>query len=157
MPDNENAIPQRLQTLEDQEAIRTLKHRYAEAVDRCVDAPSAENAAVIADMFTDDADVDFSPIAKVKGRSQILNLYQNVIPSILLWSQHYMTNPIIEVNGSSAAGRWYTLFPAVNRSTPAAPPAFRFVRYEDTYVKTESGWKFQSVTAIFRSPPAPPA
>lgn len=150
---NEGVL-RRLSALEGAEAIRALKARYAEAVDRCIEAPSAESAAAVADLFLEDGVGDFGQFGRHQGRAALIELFGSTLASLSSWSRHFMMNPIIEVDGESATGRWYAIAQIVFKSNAAAGPQPTWVRYEDTYAKTEKGWKLRSVIVHFDTPPA---
>lgn len=161
MPGNDanamdNSLVRRVTALEDRAAIETLKARYMEAVDRCVEAPSAGTAAAVADLFTEDASANFAQFGSYEGRAQIAQFFQAVLPGVTSWTRHNATNPIIEVDGGGATGRWYAIVYGVFKDNPSAGPQTLWVRYEDTYAKTEQGWKMRALVVHFDSP-APPA
>lgn len=149
----EGNIARRLAALEAHEAIRTLKARYAEAVDRCIEAPTAQSAAAVADLFTEDAVADYSQFGRPEGRAAIADFFRGVLPAVAAWTRHNMMNPIVEVNDGVASGRWYAIVYGVFKSNPSAGPQTLWVRYEDTYQKTEQGWKIRTLLVHFDTPP----
>ncbi|MEZ4297082.1 MAG: nuclear transport factor 2 family protein [Polyangiaceae bacterium] len=142
----------RVATLEAIESIIALKNRYAEAVDRCSGTPVPGAAETAASLFTEDAHADYAQFGKFDGRAKILEFFQAVFPAVSLWSRHVMLNPILEVTGDTATGRWYCEAYVVFRENPAAGPQKSWVRYEDTYVLTPEGWRFKKVIVIFDTP-----
>lgn len=141
----------RIVTLEDIEAIRALKARYAEGADRCIGAPTAGHAAALADLFTEDASAEYGPFGRFEGRDQLIRAFHEVIPGAAVWSRHYFTNPTIEVHGNQATGHYYFLVAAVMRGAPG--PINMWGTYEDRYVKTVKGWRLSSLIADFVEPP----
>jgi hypothetical protein len=153
MTTNSNdGIAQRLAMLEDREALRTLKYRYAEAVDRCVADPTQTTAAAVAEMFTADGHADFGQFGQYDGRDGIATFFQTVLPTVTAWTRHYMHNPILQLDGDRATGRWYAVAESLMRAALEAGPQTLYVRYEDTYVKTEHGWRLQTVIVHFDTP-----
>jgi hypothetical protein len=146
-------LARRVAALEDIEALRVLKARYAAGADRCLTTPSHEHAVALAEMFTADALGDYGFFGRFQGRAELVRAFESVLPAGMRWSRHYMANPAIEVDGGRARGSWYFLVSAVQKDAPPGPPTSFYGTYEDTYVKTESGWKFSSVIVHFELPP----
>lgn len=147
------SVLDRLMALDDVEAIRTLKSRYAIGADRCLTTPSAENAAALAEFFTHDAVAEFGPFGRFEGRAQLIHAFEVVLPGAVCWSQHYIVNPVIEVRGGTATGSWYFLVHAVPKGAPAGTVVHFYGSYEDRYLKTSSGWRYASLRANFIEPP----
>ncbi len=147
-------LPRRVAALEDLEALRNLKSRYAMGADKCLSTPSRAHAEELVELFTDDAVGDYGFFGRFEGRAQLVHAFENVLTAATRWSLHYMANPVLEVDGSHAKGSWYFLVYAVAKDAPPGPPQNFFGRYEDRYVKTEEGWKIQSTTVLFVQPPS---
>jgi hypothetical protein len=153
-PRHPETLLERVARLEDLEAIRTLKARYATGGDLCLSTPSHDHAVALVSLFTDDAVGDYGPFGRFQGREQIVHAFENVLPGAVSWSRHYVTNPAIEVSGNQATGGWYFLVHAVPKGAPPGSPTVTFFGvYEDTYVKTAQGWRFSSLIARFIDPP----
>jgi ketosteroid isomerase-like protein len=88
-------IERRLQVLEDAEAIRNLKARYAALCDRQYDADG------IAALFTDDALWDSPGLGRFEGREAIRNFFRGA-SQIFSFAIHYSLNGQIEVEGDTA-------------------------------------------------------
>ena len=97
------SVEQRLQRLEDIEAIKQLIARYATAADHNADP------AMMAPCFTEDAVWNCKGIGRWEGRDSIVSGLREVSTTQLSWALHYMTQPIIEVadDGRSATGEYY--------------------------------------------------
>src|SRR5688572_7416649 len=93
-------LERRIRALEDIEAIKQLKYRYADACDRGYDAD------VLADQFTVDAIWESDRFSHYEGREAIREFFRGVSADIT-FAMHYMTNPIINVDGDEANGEWY--------------------------------------------------
>ena len=93
-------LERRIRALEDIEAIKQLKYRYADACDRGYDADT------LADLFTEDAIWDGGVFGRYDGQEAIRNYFRGV-SSDIVFAMHYMMNPIIEVDGDEARGAWY--------------------------------------------------
>lgn len=143
----------RIAALEAAEAIRTLKAAYAKRADQVISTPTREHAEALADLFTDDAVADYGPFGRYEGREALVHAFGTVIPGAASWSQHYMLNPAITVEGDTAKGNWYFLVYSVLRAGPSKEPTTLFGSYEETYVKTAKGWQLRSLLAKFVAPP----
>src|SRR3954470_24068949 len=85
-------IERRLQALEDAEAIRNLKARYAALCDRQYDADG------IAALFTEDAVWDSPGLGRFEGREAIRSFFRGG-SQIFSLAIHYSLNGQIEVDG----------------------------------------------------------
>lgn len=151
-----NGTSDRLDRLEDLEALRRLKSRYAINADRVLSTPSHAHAVALAELFTDDASVDLGPFGQYVGRAALINAFENILPASTGWSTHYMANPVVDVQGSLATGTWYFLIFAQAKATPGGPILNFWGYYEDQYVKSGGVWKQSSLIAHYFTPPAAP-
>jgi ketosteroid isomerase-like protein len=97
-------LDQRLQVLEDAEAIRNLKARYAALCDNQYDADG------IASLFTEDALWESPTLGRFEGREAIRNFFRGA-SEIFSFAIHYSLNGHIEVEGDTARARWYLFMP----------------------------------------------
>ena len=156
MHDHDHDLPglrARVAHLEDLEAIRALKARYALYADHAICTPSDAHAAAIAGLFVDDASGDYGPLGSYQGRAELLHAFRNVIPGAAVWSRHHVTNPQIEIDGDRATASFYFIIPALMRGAPAVNTLWG--TYEDRLTRTAAGWRFTHVGAVFTA--APPA
>jgi uncharacterized protein (TIGR02246 family) len=125
----------RLQALEDAEAIRNLKARYAALCDRQYDADG------IAALFTEDASWDSSGLGRFEGREAIRNFFRGA-SGIFSLAIHYSLNGQIEVDGDTARARWYLFMPctvaAGNRTM------WRASIDHETYARVNGTWMFSA-------------
>lgn len=149
---NHGGLAERVEHLEDVNAIHELKARYARGIDNALRSPSAANAAAFADLFTDDAVLDLGPAGRYEGKSAILNAAETTFPAATIWAAHHMVNPLIQVNGNHATGQWYFLLYMQPAGTAGMPPVSAFGDYQEKYQKTPSGWKFKEVLGAFAFP-----
>jgi len=91
-------IERRLQVLEDAEAIRNLKARYAGLCDNQYDADG------IASLFTKDAIWESPALGRFEGRNAIRNFFRGA-SGIFSFAIHYSLNDHIEVDGDTARAR----------------------------------------------------
>ena len=95
----------RIQLLEDIEAIRRLKFRYAGLCDAGFDAVE------LATLFTDDAVWEAGePWGNYVGPKAIGDFFR-ATPDSISFAVHALSNGEIDVDGDSAKARWRTLIP----------------------------------------------
>ena len=135
---NEAAIRRLL----DAEAIRALKYRYAALCD------SGYPADELAALFNDDAVWHGEPFGRYEGREAIRAFFADTL-DMLRFAVHYLTNPVIEVDGDAATGSWYLWEPAVARPTGQA--YWLMAGYSDRYRREADGWKFADMTLLVKS------
>jgi uncharacterized protein (TIGR02246 family) len=97
-------IERRLRALEDAEAIRNLKARYAALCDSHYDADG------IAALFTEDALWESPGLGRFEGREAIRNFFRGA-SEIFSFAIHYSLNGQIEVDGDTARAQWYLFMP----------------------------------------------
>ena len=97
--------------------------------------------------FTDDAWIDFSELGIHRGKDAVGKFYKEVVAQDLSYSAHMVSNPIIEVDGDKAEGKWYVFVPCTFRATDT--PVWLQGKYEEEYVKVEGEWKWRSMTTRF--------
>jgi ketosteroid isomerase-like protein len=130
---NVEDLARRLQVLEDSEAIKKLKARYCAYCDNNYDADG------IAALFTEDAVWDGGSFGKHEGREAIRTFFRGA-PKLLTFAIHQVMNPLIEVQGERATGKWYLFQPCTLAEGNQA--AWLAARYEEEYVKVGGEWKF---------------
>jgi hypothetical protein len=122
-------------TAADYVEIQQLVARYAYAVDT-----HAENGYAYADLFS-----AAGTFGTTKGREALANLARTTQkdrggPS---YTRHYLTNVIIHPTPEGAKGSQYLV--AIDVAEGGKPSSVvHGGRYEDRYVKTSQGWRFES-------------
>ena len=142
----------RLSRLEDLEAIRQLKMRYA----RCCDA--GYDAKGIAELFVEDGIWDGGALfGRCEGRDSIRRHFADA-SSRIPWSLHYILAPELTVadDGARAAGSWYLWQPCVRIVRGVSMQAWLAGTYRDTYRKLAGTWLFDTVVVEARWLDAPP-
>ncbi|HTY56039.1 MAG TPA: nuclear transport factor 2 family protein [Candidatus Binataceae bacterium] len=137
-------LEERIQRIEDIEAIRKLKARYCAFCDNGYDAHG------LAALFTEDAVWDGGAFGYFEGRKAIHDFFAG-ISKRLSFAMHYVMNPLIDVEGDHATGRWYLFEPC---TFDGSEPVWGAAYYDDRYIKVGGVWKFQSVkiTSSFWTP-----
>ncbi|MDB5967974.1 MAG: hypothetical protein JWQ90_424 [Hydrocarboniphaga sp.] len=138
----DKTLEQRVQALEDQQAIVRLKARYVNLNDGGWDGKGTHRHAIeVADLFVDDGVWDGRPNAGYAvGREGIRALFESfaAVPFIV----HYVTNPLIEVDGDIATGHWHAL---VTATLPDRQGLWTLGLYKEQYLRTAQGWKFRTL------------
>ncbi|MBP1688527.1 MAG: nuclear transport factor 2 family protein [Deltaproteobacteria bacterium] len=127
-----------VRALADTEAIRDLARRYAHCV-WTKDVPGAVG------LFTDDGEMDTGERPPIRGRTALLESYQNMITGPTMYP--YVHQHLIDLDGDRATGVCYldlraTLLDGVRMSG--------FGYYHDVYVRVAGEWKFRSRKLVLR-------
>lgn len=136
---NTEELRHRLEALEAVEEIKKLKARYCQ----CADERDPEG---FANLFADDGVFDGGAFGRGSGRMEIAKFLRDAQQKFLPFALHFVMNPIVEVHGSTATGRWYLLEPCtmVTDGTQAQA-VWGAARYDDEYIRVNGQWKFQRV------------
>jgi|KBSSwiStaDraftv2_1062776.scaffolds.fasta_scaffold964848_2 hypothetical protein len=134
-------LQSRIQRLEDLEALRDLKYRYATFCDDGYDADR------LAPLFTTDAIWDGGVLGRFVGREAIRAFFQQC-SKVVPFAIHQVTNPILEVYGDRATGRWYLWEPLV--FTAGNRGMWMAARYDDRYRREGDAWLFETVKVDLR-------
>jgi hypothetical protein len=126
-------LEQRLRVLEDAEAIRNLKARYAALCD------DNYNADGIAALFTKDALWESPGLGRFEGREAIRTFFRGA-SGIFSFAIHYSLNGHIEVDRDTASARWYLFMPC---TVAAGNQAIWHAAIDhETYVRVDGIWMF---------------
>src|ERR1700680_5084827 len=126
-------MDRRLQALEDAEAIRNLKARYAALCDDHYDADG------IAALFTEDALWESPALGRFEGCEAIRGFFRGA-SQIFSFAIHYSLNGRIEVDGDTAQARWYLFMPCT--VTAGNQAMWRASIDHETYVRVNGVWMF---------------
>src|ERR1700739_2511043 len=127
-------IERRLQVLEDVEAIRNLKARYAALCDNQYDADG------IANLFTGDAVWESPGLGRFEGRGAIRSFSRGA-STIFSFAIHYSLNGHIEVDGDTAGATWYLFMPCT--VTAGNQAMWRAGIDHETYARVAGIWMFR--------------
>ena len=150
-------IEERLQRLEDIEAINQLIARYAKAVDHNGDP------ALVRPLFTEDAVWHCEGIGHWETLEGILRDIRPNCTTFMPWAMHYMTQPVIDVgaDGLSATSNHYLWELAKVAPEGSGPTEDTWVGgWYDSRYRNEGGvWKFARIDLTLKlfSPAASPA
>ncbi len=97
-----------IQKLADKDAIKELVYEWDYLTDERVGSDQVIDA-----FCTDDVIYDAGPLGRTEGREAFKEAAREIFDKELLFTRHLRTNPIIEVNGDEAAGKWYADIPSI--------------------------------------------
>jgi ketosteroid isomerase-like protein len=134
-------LEQKIQVLEDIEAIKKLKAKYWSSVD-------AQQWEALADCCSEDMVFENPFFGRMEGRDYIIKVLKRAMRNVK--TAHQGHNPDIDiVDNSSAQGTW-----ALNDCVGQADQQFTrgYGRYEDDYVKENGAWKIKksALTYVFQ-------
>ncbi|MEM5388822.1 nuclear transport factor 2 family protein [Paraburkholderia phymatum] len=136
----QRTLEERLRILEDQHEIAQLQARYVDLNDGGWQGPTHCQPLAVANLFVDDG-IWEGPPGCAQGREAIAELFRSfqAIPFIV----HYVTNPLIVVDGDSAHGEWHAI---VTSTTPpdrgASQALWTLGKYVNDYSRTPAGWRY---------------
>lgn len=134
--DEIQALRARVQKLDDLEEIRNVTTRYMQAMHdaRWQDA---------VDCFSDTASYDHGVLGSLDNKNDIRSFYLEFMHQYEQaggWAFDMLSNPIIQVNGDSAEGRWFLLTLLTDPDTKEAAWGIATLEYE--YIRERGAWKF---------------
>lgn len=133
----EETIEAKVQHLLDREAIKECQYRYARGCD-------LQDAELLASAFDETISVDYptgTKVADVPGAGMAQGIVGNFIENNYT-TQHYMNVYEIKIDGDTATALVYL------RATHKKPDVDFWILggyYENSYVRTENGWKIKTV------------
>ena len=136
-----SALHRMIKNLDDIEQIRQLKYRYCDFCDNDYEPDG------IASLFVEDGVWDGGAFGHAEGRAAIRTFFA-ASPSVVKFAVHQVANPIIEVDGDTATGRWYLWQPMVMQKNDQA--LWLAAKYKDQYVRTAEGWRFKHLALTIR-------
>jgi len=123
--------------LADKAEIWELKHQYCYAMDE-VDIDWMQS------IFAEDGHLDVPIYENVTGHDGIREYFEWYREQDFGTSVHSVSNPLIEIDGDTASGRWYYTVTYAQNSDDLI---HGIGAYDDEYVRTDDGWKLSSVVA----------
>ncbi|WP_254525911.1 nuclear transport factor 2 family protein [Natrinema caseinilyticum] len=133
------SIDERLTRLEHRESITELRAAYCYRID-------SRDWDGFADLFTEDAHLDFGPTGTYDGRVAVRDFAENVVGAEHPFLAHMVHNPLIEIDGETATGTWYFEVPCTFRDGSAG-----WIQgiYHDEYRLVDDEWLFAEIVADF--------
>ena len=138
---NSEDINKNIRKLLDIEEIKTLKAKFCYFVD-------SGNFTDLLKLFSDNAKVDMGAFGIFEGREAYSKFFTKIFPQALSFSLHMLHNPIIEVTGDKAKGKWYFMVPGTDKLKNKAVWVAGF--YNDDFVREDGEWKISLFKADFK-------
>ncbi len=134
-----SALAERIQRLEDIEAIKQLKAEYCAACD------DDHNPERLAALFAEGGIWEVAGQTRNEGHTSIAEWFQALRDSgRMLKTAHNVFNPAIEVDGDVATGHWRLVMLYTRRTDD---PAKRYQRiigwYSERYERIDGIWRFR--------------
>ena len=146
-----DTLEERISQIESLEAIRNLKHAvYCRCIDLIVAGDLSKKEKILRHL-ADNVVADFTGFELMEGKKNVAAFLFETIPSILSYSQHRVTNDIIEIDGGRAKASWYVDCPVVfypNNKLNINGSAFIAGRYEEEYIFEDGEWKWVRIVAL---------
>ena len=139
-------IEKRIQVIEDIEAIKRLKSLYCHLVDSAI-AGDVSKWDELMTHFTEESWADFEILGRHEGKEAVDRFFREIVASLISYSAHMVSNPIIDVDRDTARGRWYVHVPLTGKAENMA--GWLQGRYDEEYVKVNGEWKWKSMTTTF--------
>ena len=135
------ALRLKVQRLEDLDAIRNLTTRYMHAMHdaRWSDAVSC---------FAEDASYDHGILGYLQNKDDIRSFYEEFMRAYEEnggWAFDILSNPLIEIDGDRAEGRWFLLTLLTDPDSKEAAWGVATLEYE--YKRERGEWKFHRIAA----------
>lgn len=137
-------LEQRLQSLEDIEAIRTLKARYLACCD-------AKDPVGMRACFVDGpVKIDYGVVGTFDRADALVDIFKQIGCHPHMVEMHHGVNPQITVQGiSEAKAHWGLHYQLINTNDKTLTQLGAY--YDDEYRKTSSGWKIYATKCVVTS------
>ncbi len=135
-------LESRVRRLEDIEAIRTLRFKYHDFLNR-------SQFDRMSELYTADACVKIDYVASAQGIDEVHAFFVN-IPRTLTSIKQFIHNHLVEVDGDEASGVAYmdARYAAAGESVIVAG------RFDEKYRRTDAGWRIaETIVELYFSVP----
>jgi len=132
-----------LQRLVDIEAIKALKAKY------CWFCDDPEQYHRFPDLFTDDVVFIEEPLDHLEGKPALIE-WNEQYPESCVWSRHYATTPLIDVDGDNATGRWQALLLSEQNIDGVETMLWATGCYVEEYRRVDGEWLIANLHASGR-------
>lgn len=145
--DDLTPVLERLQRLEDLQAIHQLFVDYGDRLD-------AGDLEGYADLFTADGELLLGPLGRAQGRAAIVAMMRPTLVGLEGRSFHQISNPRVQLDGDTAtAVVMWTVIQVDDRGRPVLP---MMGHHEDVLVRDEGRWRFRRRKGFVDIPAALP-
>ena len=150
--EKKDSVSDRLQKLEDREAIRQLLMNYGRYLDQ-------RDFASFSGLFAEKEGEWIGGMGKAKSRDSIRKLMESTIGSnatggISGPNCHVFTNEMIEVDGNQAKASTKWIF--IVQNSAKQPQPFYIGHYDDVFIRESGQWRFLKRTVYGDIPPDDP-
>ena len=134
-------LPTEVQQLLDKDAIEELVYEWDYLTDE-----RADTADVIETYCTDDVIYDAGPLGSAEGKAAFIEVAEGLWDEEVMFTRHMRSNPVIDVDGDDATGKWYAEIPSITADGDAI-----WVQgtYEIDFRRVEGDWKISKYTFDF--------
>ncbi len=137
-------LTQRLQALEDIEAIRSLKARYLSSCDR------KDPAGMRACFVDGPVEIDYGVVGRFDTADALVAVFRAIGCHDHMIEMHHGVNPQIELLGADRArGSWSLHYCLINTRDRTLTQLGGY--YEDEYARTAAGWKIAKTRFVATS------
>ncbi|WP_435361838.1 nuclear transport factor 2 family protein [Haloarchaeobius sp. DFWS5] len=134
-----DTLSARVARLEARGALKELKAAYCYSID-------ARDWDRLRSLFTSDAVLDFGGLGTYEGDDGLDRFVREFVEANLDGSAHMVHNPVLDVDGDTATGRWYVESPVTYADGSGG---WRQGVYDDEYRRVDGEWRFASVQMRF--------
>lgn len=127
-------------SLEEEHAVRQLKHEYCYAID-------GGRYEEWASLFTEDGRFVRGSDDAFEGYDELYAFASEQFDPLFETVTHLVTNPVIQVGGDEATGRWYLVFVY---ETADGDVGWSQARYEDAYRRVDGEWRIAESRVVPR-------
>ena len=136
------SLEQRLDVLHSIQEILNLKHEYWHYNDVGLLGDK------IAPLFTEDGVWSNAELGHYEGRAAIRDFF-NGASDVITFCAHIGMNPIIEVNGDTAVGKWRALLPGTMAEEGGKVSRIILIDYLDDFRRIDGRWYIQKLNILF--------
>lgn len=134
---NDTTLEERIQALEDIEAIKQLKHRYFFCCDQ-------KQPAAVRDCFADGPmTIDYGRIGMFDNADAMVDVFERLACQEHIVEMHHAQNPQIELTSASTAkATWGLYYYMINTHDDSVTQLGGY--YEDEYTRVDGRWKISA-------------
>jgi 3-phenylpropionate/cinnamic acid dioxygenase small subunit len=132
-------------------AVTDVLYRYATGIDR-------QDWSLLRSCFTDDCQLDYGDIGRWRSADEVVEWMRETHAG-MTHTLHRITNPVVEIRGTTASAESYVHAVLVHPSDPDRP-FHAYGRYTDELDKSGAVWRIATrrlVLALVTHQPAPSA
>jgi ketosteroid isomerase-like protein len=134
-------LEKRVAALEDIEDIKKLHREYLFWFNN-------QQWEEMIDCFAENATAEIGAHGLRRGKEEITKLFKiNIANRVTSWKGgHFVTQPVISIDGDKATGHWLLHIFVFHTQTPTGP-SYKWTqgRYDCEYAKVNGKWKFSSL------------